>query len=150
MNRLQTGYCVLDAMTTKPVVVTPHTSLQDAARKMRDADVGSLLVKEGEELLGIVTEWDFVHRAVVEGLDVTTTPIALLMVKDLLTISPSMDIFDALQLMRDADIRHLPVLDGTKMVGFITAKDILKIQPQLFELIVEKYELRTKSEEEEF
>lgn len=137
----RTGYCVGDAMTTKPVTIPPHMTLLDAARLMRENDVGSVVVRDGLELLGILTEWDFVHTVVVQNMDTTITPVSKAMVSDLVTIHPSMDIFDALSLMRDADVRHLPVLEGEKMVGFITLKDILRIQPELFDIISEKYEI---------
>lgn len=153
MQPSKTGYIVLDAMTTKPVTVMPDASLQEAASLMRQHDIGSLIVQKGNDLMGVVTEYDLVHRAVGDALDVCTTPVAAIMTRDLLTVSPSMDIFDALRLMRDADIRHLPVIDTGKMVGFITLKDILKIQPQLFEIIAERLEMgrmeRKFGEEEE-
>jgi signal-transduction protein with cAMP-binding, CBS, and nucleotidyltransferase domain len=57
-------------------------------------------------------------------------------------VSPAMDVFDALQLMKDANVRHLPVMDDNKLVGFITMKDILKVQPHLFENIVDMWALR--------
>ena len=63
----------------------------------------------------------------------------------MITISPTKDIYDALKVMRDFNVRHLPVLDKGKFLGFLTIKDILKIQPQLFEIIVEKFELREES-----
>ena len=56
-----------------------------------------------------------------------------------------MDIYDALVKMRDNNIRHLPVVENNEMVWLLTIKDILKIEPQLFELIVEKFELREES-----
>ena len=153
MQPSRTGYIVLDAMTTKPVTVLPDASLQEAASLMRQHDIGSLIVQKGNDLMGVITEYDLVHRAIGDALDVRTTPVTAIMTRDLLTVSPSMDIFDALRLMRDADIRHLPVIDTGKMVGFITLKDILKIQPQLFELVAERLEIREMerkfSEEEE-
>ena len=60
------------------------------------------------------------------------------MTTKLVTIEPKADIFDAMMLMRDAEVRHLPVVENKKILGFLTMKDILKIEPQLFDLIVEK------------
>ena len=135
-------YSVGEAMTTKPVCVAPNLSILSVAHLMREKDVGSVLIKDGDNLLGILTEWDFVHRVVAQGLNTQDTPVSDIMVQDLITISPRMDVFDALRLMRDTKIRHLPVLEEETLVGFITIKDILKIQPQLFEIILEKYELQ--------
>ena len=64
------------------------------------------------------------------------------MSKDLITIHPDQDIYEAAVIMRNSNIRHVPVMDGKKFMGFLTAKDVLKVQPQLFDLIVEKLELR--------
>lgn len=142
---METGYCVGDTMSTRPISMPPHMNLQQAALLMREHDVGSILVKQDKELLGIVTHWDLVQRAIAEGMDMNNTPVSELMIADLVTVHPSMDVFEALRLMRDADIRHLPVLEGKSFVGFVTMKDILKLQPQLFDLINEKYELMNKN-----
>ena len=92
--------------------------------------------------MGILTEQDFVRKAIAPGLNVSATPVRAIMANTLKTISPEQDIFEALILMRDYNIRHLPVLDGKQFVGLLTAKDVLKIQPQLFELLVDTIELR--------
>lgn len=140
---MKTKYRVLDAMTLKPVVIHPDASLQEAAIFLKKYNVGSLLVKNGErELLGIVTEWDFTRKAIANGMDFRNTKIRDIMTTDLITVNPNMDIFEALRLMNETNVRHLPVMENNKLVGFLTVKDILKIQPQLFELIIDKYELR--------
>jgi len=64
------------------------------------------------------------------------------MEKRLITIAPEVDIFDAINMMSEYNIRHLPVMSDNKMIGFVTLKDILKIEPELFELLVDKFELR--------
>jgi signal-transduction protein with cAMP-binding, CBS, and nucleotidyltransferase domain len=129
-------------MTIKPVVAAPQTTLRDVAALMDQFNVGSVLVQQSNELLGIVTERDYVRRAVLEGYDLMHTPIHRIMTKDLVTVSPGMDVFDALLLMKDANVRHLPVVDERELVGLVTLKDILKIQPHLFENIVDMIELR--------
>ena len=135
---MKTGIKVVDAMTRLPVSITPDTTLQDCAHLMKEQHVGSLLVKKGESLIGILTERDIVRKAVASGLDITKTPAKDVMVEEVVTVPPGADIFEAIHLMKDHDIRHLPVADGKKLVGFITIKDILKIQPQLFENLVDK------------
>jgi len=64
------------------------------------------------------------------------------MIKKVITITPDVDIYEALLVMRDEDVRMLPVLDGNKLVGLLTVKDILKIEPALFELLAEKLILK--------
>jgi len=143
----------MDAMTMKPVVAAPHTSIRDVAELMDKYDVGSVLIvvpkkrssllsKRDFELLGIVTEEDYVRRAVLEGHDFRNTPVSAIMTKDMVVVGPGMDILDALELIKDSDVRHLPVVDDGKLVGFLTLNDILKIQPHLFENYVDMIELR--------
>ena len=139
---MQTGYKVIDVMTNKPVVAEKTDSLRDAAKKMLDANVNSLLIKESDKAIGIITDEDLVRKVIAKGLDPKKTKIKDVMETDLITISPGKDIYDAMQVMRDHNIRQLPVLEKGKLVGFLTAKDILKIQPELFDLFVEKYELK--------
>jgi len=139
---MQTGYKVIDVMTNKPVVAEKTDSLKDAAKKMVDANVNSLIIKELDKAVGIVTDEDLVRKVIAKGLDPKKTKVKDVMETDLITITPGKDIYDAMQLMRSHNIRQLPVLDKGKFVGFLTAKDILKIQPELFDLYIEKYELK--------
>ena len=135
-------YCIGEAMSTKPVSVHPDDTLVKVAMIMRENDVGSVLVKNNGDLCGIVTEWDFVHKVAAKELNVAETYVRDIMAKDLLTISPRMDVFDAIRLMKDADVRHLPVIESGKLVGYITMKDILRIQPELFEILSEKFDMQ--------
>lgn len=139
---MNSGLKVVDIMTVSPVMTLPTTSLHDAAQLMERHNVGSVLITRGKELLGIVTERDYVTRACLEGHDPLHTPVSRVMTKDLLTVNPGTDVFDALLLMKDAEVRHLPVVHDNQLVGFITAKDILKVQPQLFDNFVDNFEIR--------
>jgi CBS domain-containing protein len=141
---METGYKVIDAMTVRPITADPEMMLRDVAKLMRDKGIGSLLLKKDEDLIGIVTEWDIVRRGMALALDADKTPASKVMTPtDKMAIAdPGMDIFEALKLMREHDVRHLPVIHENKLAGFITLKDVLKLQPQLFELIAEKYEIR--------
>jgi len=139
---MKTGYSVADAMTKKPVAVSPNDGLEKISQIMAKEHVSSLPVKTNGNLLGIITEQDIVRNVVAKGIDPYSKKVSDIMAKDLVTIEPNKDIYEALIIMRDKNFRHLPVMDGDKMVGFLTIKDILKIQPQLFELMVEKFEIR--------
>ncbi len=139
---MKSGYLIGDAMTTKPVVCPPEMTLKDCAVEMKARDVGSLLVVEGGELVGIVTEDDFVHKAAANGMDVTSATAGDIMSTDLITVPPTMDIIDAIKKMTKFGIRHLPVLEEDRIVGFITLRTILKLEPQLMDLLAERIELR--------
>lgn len=140
--RMETGLTVGEVMTQRPVEIPANLTVRDAARIMRDKDVGSLLVTEGKRVLGIVTEWDIIHKVVAEAKSTDTVTVDEVMVRELLTMPPERDIYHALVLMRDNDIRHLPVLSKGDLVGFLTIKDVLKVQPQLFELLTDIIDLR--------
>ena len=139
---MQTGYKVLDVMTNKPIIAAKDMTLKDAARFMEESNVNSILIVESESPLGIVTDEDFVRKSIAKGLDPKKLQLKDIMTSDLVTISPDKDIYDALLLMREQNIRQLPVISDNKLEGFLTLKDILKIQPELIDLVVEKYELR--------
>ncbi|HDP73865.1 MAG TPA: CBS domain-containing protein [Candidatus Woesearchaeota archaeon] len=140
---MKTGIRVLDAMTKNPIVCPPSTSILDAAKLMGKKDVGSLIISdERKTLLGIVTEKDFVQKVIAKRIK-DSEPITKIMTDNVFTTNPEVDIYDAIKKMRDLEIRHLPVLNHDKtLIGMITLKDILKIQPSLFELIVDMIEIR--------
>lgn len=128
-------------MTKSPIVIKPDISVSQCAKLMETNHIGSLIIKEGATM-GIVTEQDIVRKVVAKDLNPETTEIKSVMETNLFTITGKEDIYDAMVLMRDKNIRHLPVVQNGDLIGFLTIKDILKIQPQLFELIVDKFELK--------
>ena len=146
---MQTGYRVCDVMTRKPVAVTPQTSVRECARLMRDSNVSSLVVKEGDTLRGHITDDVLIRSVLADGLNVDKTTAAEVMLVKVPTIEPKKDIYEALMVMHDYEIRQLPVVDkenGNKLVGLLTLKDVLKIQPQLFDLLVDKIVLREEEQ----
>jgi signal-transduction protein with cAMP-binding, CBS, and nucleotidyltransferase domain len=138
---MKTGYKVCDAMTEKPVTVSPDLSLQECAKIMSDRHVGAVLV-HNKELDGIITEQDIVRKSVINNDKPSVRKASDIMETVMHTIGPEKDIYDALVHMKEKNIRHLPVVSNREMVGLLTLKDILKIEPQLFDLLVEKFELR--------
>ncbi len=104
--------------------------------------MGELLIKDKDKLVGIVTEQDMVRKGLGKLKNPEKTQIKDVMLESIYSVSPEEDIADALQVMNDYNIRHLPVMHKGKFVGLITGKDILKIQPHLFEALAEKIELR--------
>lgn len=142
---IETGVKVADAMTENPIFVEPDASVADCARAMRDKCVGSLIVKEKEELIGIITERDIVVKAVAAGASPKSLRAREVMVGHVITVKPGEDLVEAMRVMRDHDIRHIPVAEGKKLLGLITLKDIVKIEPHLFELLIDKIELREES-----
>ncbi len=137
------GYMrVMDAMTKTPVFVEVNTSLEECARLMLKEKVGSLVIQENNVLKGIVTEKDFVQKAFLKRLDPKKTSVSEIMSTIIVTVDPEADIMDAVKLMIKHEIRRLPAVDKeNSLFGLITMNDILRLQPQLFELIVDKSRL---------
>lgn len=139
---MKTGYKVSDAMTQQPIFVDPEATILNCAQLMRSNDVGSLLVKKGDKVIGICTEDDIIKKVIAEAKDTEAVRIKEIIDTNVKTIEPDKDIFDALMRMRDFDIKRLPVVKDGRFVGLLTLKDILKIEPQLFDMLVESIELR--------
>jgi len=139
---MQTGIKVGDAMTFNPVTVPPTATLKECAQIMEKNHVGSLLIKESDKLIGIATEQDMVRSGLGKLNNPEKAQIKEIMKLNIHSVSPEEDIADALQAMNDFNIRHLPVMHNGKFVGLITSKDILKIQPHLFETLAETIELK--------
>jgi signal-transduction protein with cAMP-binding, CBS, and nucleotidyltransferase domain len=139
---MKTGIKVVDAMTRTPIKVGPNETLLNCAQKMMVGDVGSLIIEENGVLLGILTEKDIVNKVVSKNLDIETTPVKKVMSTTMIKISPDLDLYDAIYFMSREGVRRLPVTDGDKLIGLLTYKDVLKIQPDLYDIFIEKFKLR--------
>jgi len=135
---MQKYISVRDAMTRLPVAVSPNILIFDCAKIMLKEDVGSLIIEENNLLKGILTEKDLVEKIIAKGLDPKKIKAKDIMVKDVLTIEPTIDVMQAMKIMTEKNIRRLPVVENDKLIGLLTVKDILRIQPELFDLIIEK------------
>lgn len=118
------------------LTATPHTNVLLAARAMADAHVGSILILDGERLVGIFTERDLLVRVVAAGLDPHNTKLSVVMTADPVVIESGQPLFDAIRLMDENGFRHLPVIDGDQIVGVIAQRDmpvadLAAIQPEL-------------------
>jgi len=100
------------------------TSLEDAARMMIDEETGSLGVVEGSKLAGIITERDFL-RAAAQGVDFLTGTVAEWMTPDPDTVGPDIPVDEVAQWMLAAGYRHLPIMEGSELLGIASIKDVL-------------------------
>lgn len=128
---------VSDVMSTDLVTARPDETVVDAARKMAEEGVGSVLVvDEKGTLLGIVTERDIVVRVVAKGLDPSRTSVGEIMTRNPITIFEDARLSDAAELMRSKRIGHLPVVNREgRLVGIVTRYDIVRIAPGLIEVL---------------
>jgi CBS domain-containing protein len=131
---METGYKVSEIMIREVISVSPALNIIDCAREMADKEVGCLIVKENGNLLGIVTEQDLARKALAKGVS-PDKPVSDIMSRDMKYIEPDRDIQDAMQLMGNNEIKHLPVISKGELVGIVTSKDIIQIQPGLIDLL---------------
>jgi len=107
-----------------PVTLPPSATVREACQFMRDRRVGAVLVTEGENrLLGIFTGRDAVHRVLAEGKSATRTKLAEVMTREPDTMPPGKTAIEALRLMEDGRYRHVPVVDGGRIVGIVSRFD---------------------------
>jgi len=119
-----------DIMTGGVECIGENETLEKAAQKMRDLDVGSLpICGEDNRLKGMLTDRDIVIKCVAEGGDVTTTTAGSFAEGKPVTIGADDDIEEAIQTMQDHQVRRLPVIDGHDMIGIISQADIARNYP---------------------
>jgi CBS domain-containing protein len=137
---------VSEIMTKAAVIDAVDDTLRAAARKMWEQQTGSLLVMDGDDLVGILTERD-VLRAVATGSSLEETRISQVMTKDLVTVGPGTSLREAAKIMADRWIRHLPVIDGGAVVGVISQRDLAGVlagalnEPESLQRLVDASEL---------
>jgi CBS domain-containing protein len=107
--------------------VAPADSVREVARTMSKNKVGAIAVLDGGKLVGIFSERDVLTRIVAEGRNPDETRVDSVMTKDIIVAAPADDINEALQKMRDCNCRHLPVVQGGRLAGMISIRDLLQV-----------------------
>jgi CBS domain-containing protein len=116
---------VRDLMNRDPIKLGSDTPVVEAARRMREANVGAVIVVDEGKLIGIVTDRDITVRAVARGLDPKATPLADICSNATYTIAPDDNIDQALAVMRENAVRRVPVVDGgNQAVGILSLGDL--------------------------
>ncbi len=105
--------------------IAPDQSAIEAARRMRDERIGSLLVEKNGDYVGILTESDFVRKAAAEGKNVSTLTVEALMQQPVISIESTKTVRDAMDRMGDFGVRHLMVTEAGKVAGMVSVRDIL-------------------------
>jgi CBS domain-containing protein len=105
--------------------VKPNDTVFDAVKLMADKSIGSLLVMNGDKLVGIVTERDYARKVILEGKSSKDSSVKEVMNSKVLCVSPDQTVDECMALMTDKRIRHLPVLDHKHVVGIISIGDLV-------------------------
>lgn len=116
---------IAQIMTKRPKAVGPGMSVVSAAKTMRAARVGSLFVKKGKQLVGIVTDTDIVRRAVSTNKNLGKLKVEKIMTTPICTIEGNRPVDDAQDMMGDLGVRHLAVTQAGAIVGVISVRDLL-------------------------
>jgi len=117
---------LLDRKGDEVISIVQDASVFDAIKLMADRGVGSLLVMEGDELKGIVTERDYARKVIIKGRSSESTPVADIMTTELVTASPTQSVNDCMNMMSERRIRHLPVVIDGKVAGLISIGDLVQ------------------------
>ncbi|NID04149.1 CBS domain-containing protein [Luteibacter jiangsuensis] len=106
--------------------VAPDAAVYDALQQMADKNVGALAVIRGDELVGIISERDYARKVVLKDRSSRETPVSEIMTPGVVTIGPDASVDDCMRLCTDNRLRHLPVLDGGRVVGMVSIGDLVK------------------------
>ncbi len=108
----------------QPIAISPRATVTEAARLMREKNIGWLIVSAGQSPIGIVTERDLLYKVTAAGLFTDSTYVVQVMTSKLVVGTPKMSVEEAVGIMNKHGIRRLPVVDHDKLVGVITSRDV--------------------------
>ncbi|OGO30932.1 MAG: histidine kinase [Chloroflexi bacterium RBG_16_54_18] len=120
--------------------ITSDASVYEALKMMAEKDVGSLLVIDSGNLVGIISERDYARKVVLKGKTSMDTPVRVIMTSEVITVGIDQTIEDCMALITDKRIRHLPVIDGGQLVGVISIGDVVKSIISQQEFVIEQLE----------
>ena len=119
---------IRDILRKKGTVVrsaAPDETVLEAIRRMAEHGVGALLVLEDDQLVGVFSERDYSRKVILQGLRSQDTPVRTVMSTPVLTISPDATVQQGLSIMNEKFVRHLPVTDGSGVIGVVSIGDLV-------------------------
>jgi len=122
-------YCVRDILREKGSQIystSPDATVYQALKEMDEKDVGALLVFEGQQLVGIISERDYARKMILKGKHSRDTPVREVMTASIVTVTPDKDLEECMEMITGRRIRHLPVMEGDEVRGIISIGDIVK------------------------
>lgn len=117
---------LLDQKGGKVCSIHPDATVFDAVAKMAENDIGSLIVMDSEALIGIITERHYARNVVLKGKSSFATPVWEIMDRHVITVRPEQSVEECMALMTERRVRHLPVLEGEKIIGIVSIGDLVK------------------------
>jgi CBS domain-containing protein len=131
---------ILREKGTKVQSIDPNENVYEALRQMDEHGIGALLVMEGNKPVGLFSERDYARKLALRGLRSRETAVKAIMSSPLLTISPDASVQEALSIMTEKFIRHLPVVDGSGVMGMVSIGDLVKAVIKDQESLIEQLE----------
>jgi CBS domain-containing protein len=142
---IDTKVTVHDAMTSNVLTVDPETSVAEAALLMTKNKIGGLIVKSNSKPEGLITESDIIRKVVSMDLKASEITIDEIMTKNLISIHPGSELYEAARVMAKNNIKRLPVVNNGSLVGILTSTDVLMVSPELTELLVENARMENQN-----
>jgi CBS domain-containing protein len=113
-----------EVMAKDPTTMPADTPLIDAARSMKEKQIGDVIVLDGDKMCGVVTDRDIVVRAIAEGRDPGDTKLDDVCTHDVITLPPDATVDEAVKLMREKAIRRIPIEEDGKPIGIVSLGDV--------------------------
>ena len=138
---------VSEVMSFPVITATKDATVYDIANIMKEKNIGAVVIVEGNEPVGIVTERDIVKRVVSKNLKPKDVLAEKVMSKKIVTISQNASITEAAKIMATHGVKRLPVVENGELVGIVTQSDIIKVSPDLLEIVAEYAALKPEERE---
>ncbi len=122
------------------ISINAEATVYKALELMAAENVGALLVMEGEQVVGIISEREYARKVILEGRSSLKTAVEKIMVTKVLYITPDTSVEEGLALMSDRRCRHLPVLEGKKLVGMVSIGDLVKAHVAAKDFMIDQLE----------
>jgi len=135
---------VKDVMTKDVVSISPDISIYEAARKMRDENIGSLLVLDRKKLVGIITDRLIALSVVAEGNDPKRAMVKDFMLESEVSLVPDMDLRKAAMVLQELQIRYLPVISNDEVIGILSVSDIANFVEHFIDCIFVELGVRAR------
>ena len=120
--------------------IEPDASVYDAMKLMAEKEIGALMVMEGTKLVGLISERDYARKVILQGRASRTTQVKEIMTTRVVYAQPEQNIEECMALMTEKRVRHLPVIDGERLVGVISIGDLVKSIISEQQFIIEQLE----------
>jgi len=126
---MEISSCISSLLTQKASQVwltTPDSTVFEAIALMADKNIGALPVMKGAQLVGVISERDYTRKVILQGRSSKQTSVREIMSPRLITVSPNNTVNECMAMMTENRVRHLPVLEGDKLVGLISIGDMVR------------------------